>query len=165
MQRRLPVGGVGQRLFLQLQVVGQAVDGGLYWPAAQREAAVGGRGVRQDDQVLQLDRQSHRHRRIDPAAQLGHRDRPGAVARVALPESRLPVRLDQQVGLAHLPELAGVHDGAYQLACRAVLHEPALSRRFDGLLHFGPDLLDDAGLDLGVELWMRRVLVGEQLAQ
>ena len=84
---------------------------------------------------------------------------------MALPESRLPVGLDQQVGLAHLPELAGVHHGTDQLACRAVLHEPALARRFDGLLHFGPDLLDDAGLDLGVELGMRRVLVGKQLAQ
>ena len=37
--------------------------------------------------------------------------------------------------------------------------------RGDGLLHLGPHLFDDAGLDLGVELRMRRVLVGEQLAQ
>ncbi len=88
-----------------------------------------------------------------------------AVARMALPESRLPVRLNQQVGLTHLAELARVHDGAYQLARRAVLHQPALARRFDGLLHFGPDLLDDAGLDLDVELGMRRVLMGKQLSQ
>ena len=32
-------------------------------------------------------------------------------------------------------------------------------------LTFGPDLLDDAGFDLGVEFGMRGVLVGKQLAQ
>ena len=75
------------------------------------------------------------------------------------------MRFDQQVSLAHLAELTGIHDGAHQLARRAVLHQPALPRRFDGLPHLEPDLPDHAGLDLGIELGVRRVLVGEQLAQ
>ena len=84
---------------------------------------------------------------------------------MALRKARLPVRLDQQVSLAHLPQLAGIDHGAHQLARGSVLHQAALPRCLDGLLHFGPDLPDHAGFDLGVELRVRRVLVRKKLAQ
>ena len=164
-QRGLPVCRIRERLLLELQLIGHAVDRGLVRPAAHRETAVGRCRKGQDDQVLQLDGQSHRRRGVDPLPQFRHGDGAATVPRMALREARLPVRLDQQMRLTHLPQLAGVDHRAHQLAGGGVLHQPALARRLDGLLDFRPHLLDDAGLDLGIELRVGRVLMGKQLPQ
>jgi hypothetical protein len=78
---------------------------------------------------------------VDPLPQ-PPRDGAAAVARVAL-RSAMPVRLDQQMGLTHLPQLAGVDHRTHQLAGGGVLHQPALARRLDGLLHFRATFFDD----------------------
>ena len=108
------MGCIGQGLFPQLQFVRQAVNGWLYRAATENKSAVGDGCKAQNNQVLQLQRQPHRVWQVNPAPQLRHRHGTAPVTRMALRKARAPVVFHQQMGFAHLPQLAGVHDGSHQ---------------------------------------------------
>ena len=64
----LPVAGIRQRLLAQLKLIRQAIDTRLERPTAQQEAAISRRRKSQNDQILQLQRQAHGRRGVDPMA-------------------------------------------------------------------------------------------------